>query len=97
MLQRLWKHNLTWDEPVPDQIEHVRKRWHDESQGLRRDQEAHLQEQWKEHVVTATPARSHLKSHESMIELLTQDVDTEFRNIAHLKKEPMAPTRWPIA
>ena len=30
MLQRLWESNLTWDEPVPEQIEGAWNRWHRE-------------------------------------------------------------------
>ena len=32
LIQSLWEHNLRWDEPVPDQIERIWKRWHTELQ-----------------------------------------------------------------
>ena len=35
LLQRLWKSNLNWDEPVPAHIENVWERWRRELPGLR--------------------------------------------------------------
>ena len=35
LLQRLWEHNLAWDEPVPEAIESAWNRWHRELPALR--------------------------------------------------------------
>ena len=53
--------------------------------GLRRTREAHLQDQWQEHIATAMAANSRtIKSQESTIALLTQDVETHEKRIKML-------------
>ena len=48
-------------------------------------------DQWKEHIVTATAVHLQMKSHESAVVLLTQDVDNQVGDTVYLKEEPMAP------
>ena len=95
LLQLSWEHSLMWGEPVSDQIKYIWNRWHEEPQGLKRTQEVHFQEQSKEHIATPMAVHSQLKSHESAIVLVMQEVDNQAGDIVFLQEEPMAP-KWPI-
>ena len=50
LLQRLWELNLRWDKPVPDQIEQVWNRWHEQ---VCLEALVFYPELWKVHIVMA--------------------------------------------
>ena len=53
--------------------------------GVRRNQELHLQDHWKDHIIAAMAVHSQtIKSHESTIALLTQEVDNQEQHITAL-------------
>lgn len=56
--------------------------------GIRRAQESHHHDQWKEHISAATTTHSQLiETHKSAISLLTQNVDSQEQHINQLADE----------